>query len=288
MLFQSKRIGNFPRGKRLRIEIATFFLASLLGFLIPISLFSKVFSFNFYGTRMIVANIGLLVVLYGVISGFIYSFKFYRELKEKETAEQRLKAFAAEAELRALRAQINPHFLFNILNSTAELIYVDPKRAEDSVIRLSNLYRKVLSVSDQTFILIGEEIELIEDMLALERLRFEDRLTYHISCPESLRERKIPGFLIEPLVENVIKHVQSESEKTIDIDIRMEDENGRLYIEVRDNGQGFDVNKTDIGFGLFSIQERLRLLYGEDYTFDVQSMKNKGTKVSIQIPIGLI
>ena len=286
-LFLVSKMSNFPRGKKLRIEIALFFLASLLGFLIPIYVFSKVFSFGFYDTRIIIANIGLLVVLYGVISGLVYSFRFYRELKEKETAEERLKALAAEAELRALRAQINPHFLFNTLNSTAELIFEDPKRAEDSVIRLSNLYRKVLSISDQTFIPIGEEIGLVEDMLELEKLRFEDRLTYRISCPESLKERKIPGLLIEPLVENVIKHVQSESGITIDINIRMQDETGRLYIELGDNGQGYDVNKTDSGFGLFSVQERLRLLYGEDCTFDVQSMKDEGTRVSIQIPIGV-
>ena len=283
-LFLLPRIVSLPRGKRVCIEIVSFFLASCAGFFIPIAIFTRVYRFDFYATRVILANLALLIVLYAVISGLIYSFKFYRELKEKETATHRLKALATEAQLRAVKAQINPHFLFNTLNSVAELIYEDPKKAEACIIQLSNLYRKVLSLSDRMFIALSEEIELVEDMLTLEKVRFGDRLTYRISCPESIRERRIPALLIEPLVENVIKHGLADSEKAIHIDVEIDEKVHRLHIEVRDNGQGFDAGKSDLGFGLFSVQERLRQLFGEDHSFDVRSAEGEGTRVSIDLP----
>ncbi|UCE04471.1 MAG: histidine kinase [bacterium] len=202
-----------------------------------------------------------------------------------EIENERLKRFELEARLSSLQAKPNPYFLFNTLNSTAALIYEDPPKAEKSIVRLSDLYRKIFSISNQNFILLREEIELIEDILELEKLRFDENLSYNIACPEILKDKKLPGLLIESLVENVIKHVYGKTDKKIHIDVDIEEQDNQLYIHVEDNGTGFDMIQADLGFGLYSIQERLRLLFGDNAGFDIDSVLGKGTKVKLMIPI---
>lgn len=224
-----------------------------------------------------------------ISAGFVYRERLEAKiarLKEIEIENEKLRRIESEARLNGLQAKLNPHFLFNILNSTAALIYDDPVKAEKSIVRLSNLYRKVLSISNQTFIPIAEELELIEDYLELEKMRFEDKLSYHMTCSEDLKSERIPGLLIEPLVENVIKHGSAHSAAAIQIDIHITAQNGHIAIEVADSGPGFEVEKADFGFGLFSIQERLKLLFGRDYSFNIISEKDQGTRVNILIPRG--
>ncbi len=207
------------------------------------------------------------------------------ELKEAEIENERMKRFETEARLNSLQAKLNPHFLFNTLNTTASLIYEDRKKAEENIIRLSNLYRKVLNISNQTFIPISREIELLEDYLELEKTRFEEKLFYDIKCEEDLRDIKIPGLLLEPLAENAIKHCQDKSAETIKIEICVEKINNDLFMSVTDNGPGFNPEKTDWGFGLYSIQERLKLLYSDGYELNICSDKEEGTKIVIKIPL---
>jgi LytS/YehU family sensor histidine kinase len=222
----------------------------------------------------------------------ITSYMFLREnlrsqiarLKDVEIENERLKRIETEARLNSLQSKLNPHFLFNTLNSTAALVYDDPAKAEESIVRLSGLYQKVLSISNQTMICLSEEIELIEDYLELEKLRFDEQLTYAIHCPAALEKRKIPGLLIEPLVENVVKHAQSHADRPIAIDIDIQEKHNGLVITVKDNGPGFEVHKSTYGFGLFSIQERLRLMYKDDYDFDIKTGQGQGTEVIIRVP----
>ena len=242
--------------------------------------------------------INLKILQFSLLIGFVASviitaYIFFREnleikitqLKEVEIENERLQRFELQARLSSLQAKLNPHFLFNTLNSTAALIYDNPKKAEESIVRLSDLYRKIFSISNQNFIRLKEEIELIEDMLELEKLRFEDDLSYRVDCPASLQETKIPGLLIEPLVENVIKHVYSRNQQNIRIEIKIEQKDENLFIGVEDNGMGFDVGKTDPGYGLYSIQERLRLLFGDNAGIDIDSEVGRGTKVKIWMPV---
>ena len=205
-------------------------------------------------------------------------------LKEIELENERLKRYESEARLSSLQAKLNPHFLFNTLNAAAALVYDNPSGAEQSIVLLSELYRRVLSISKQTFITIREEIELIEDYLKLEQLRFEDKIKYSIKCSDELMKVRIPGLLIEPLVENVIKHNQNEIEKRLDIKILIQKENENLAISVRDNGMGFD-HDIQPGFGLTSIQERLRILYGTNAIFSINSSPGNGTTVDVSLPL---
>ncbi len=205
-------------------------------------------------------------------------------LKAKELENEHLKRVESEARLSSLQAKLNPHFLFNTLNSLAELVYDDPKKAEASIIQLSELYRQVLSISSQRLITLAEELKLLRGYLELEKLRFEDHLQYEIDVESKLNDRKIPGLIIEPLVGNVIKHVLDKKEESVVVQISVKDEGGGLLLSVKDNGPGFDPTRVSMGYGLASIQERLRLLYGEDYGFKIDSESGNGTQVTIRIP----
>ena len=238
----------------------------------------------------------LFSLLVGLVFSALISASFYirarleqkiSRLKEIELENERLKRLESETRLRDLQAKLNPHFLFNALNSTAALIYDDRERAERSIERLAELYRRVLSISSRTFIPLDEELKLIEDYLELERLRFDDKMSYEIDCPGELRDIPVPGFLIEPLVENAVRHGFGPDGGSLRISVKAEAQmEGRVRLTVADNGPGFEVETAAAGFGLFSIQERLRLLFGDRASLDIRSAKGRGTEITILLPAG--
>jgi sensor histidine kinase YesM len=142
-----------------------------------------------------------------------------------------------------------------------------------------------LSISSRTFIPFDEELKLIQDYLELEKLRVEDKLTYRIECPEELRNVQVPGFIIEPLVENAVRHGFGPEGGSLRLSIMAEGEpGGRIRLTVADDGPGFEVATMSAGFGLFSIQERLRLLFGDRASFKINSAKGRGTEITILLP----
>jgi len=242
-------------------------------------------------TRVLLFSLLMGLVFSALISGY-FNFRSRLEqkiarLKEIELENERLKRLESETRLRDLQAKLNPHFLFNTLNSTAALIYDDRERAERSIERLSELYRRVLSISSRTFIPLDEELKLIEDYLELEKLRFDDKLSYRIDCPQALRNIPVPGFLIEPLVENAVRHGFDPERGSLRLSVKAEAEpEGRIRLTVADNGPGFEVGTMSAGFGLFSVQERLRLLFGDRGSLEIRSEKGRGTEIMILLPGG--
>ncbi len=244
--------------------------------------------------RVSVTNSYFLVIIIGVVfSGAITLFEVYKsQLKDKivrlkaaELENEQLRRLESEARCNSLQAKLNPHFLFNTLNSLAALVYDDPRKVEKSIVRLSELYRSVLSISNQTFIPVEEELALIRDYLELEKLRFQNKMNYSIHSPEPNKNLKVPGLLIEPLVGNVVKHVLEKQKETVIIDISVQVDKKYVKISVSDNGPGFKTGNISSGYGLNSIRERLTLLYGEDYDFDIDTKSGKGTSISIRIPL---
>jgi len=201
-----------------------------------------------------------------------------------------------EAKLDALQAQINPHFLFNSLNTINMYINNDPAYARKLIIKLSTLLRYLLGNYGR-FITLNEELSYIEDYVSIEKARFKDKLKIEYDIDKNLRKIKIPVFIIQPIVQNAIIHgiIPCEQEGMVKISVQKEDDN--VLILVEDNGIGIkeeDIKNIFIpgfgkgcGVGIPNVHERLKILYGDDYGLKVESKFETGTKIFIKIPLSI-
>ncbi|HVY92308.1 MAG TPA: histidine kinase [Bryobacteraceae bacterium] len=192
------------------------------------------------------------------------------------------------ARLEMLSSQINPHFLFNTLNSIASLIRVNPERARTMVVRLARIMRRRLRTQDH-FSPLRDELDFIGDYLAIELERFGDKLRVVREIDPSCADVPVPSMLLQPLVENSIKHGIANRIEGGTITLRARRAGDRLSIEVEDDGVGIPENATDeppggTGIGVSNVRERLQVLYSHDYTMAIESQPGQGTRVSIDIP----
>lgn len=236
----------------------------------------------------------LVPMVFGLIASFVMMIYTLLHIRIDEKVErlraaaeenEQLKRLESEARLASLQAKLNPHFLFNTLNSLAALVYDDPEKAENGIIKLAEVYRHVLSISNRQCVPLVEELKLIEDYLSLERLRFEDQLSYTVDLPAALSVLHVPGLLMEPLVSNVIKHALEKTDQPVHMDIRIAADAGRMRISVIDNGPGFDPDGVSRGYGHISIQERLALLFGDDFSFTLHTAPGRGVEAVIAFPL---
>ena len=186
-----------------------------------------------------------------------------RALREKELAEERAKKLAAEARLRSLESRIQPHFLFNTLNSISSLITLDPVRAEQIVGRLAAFLRASLDTSDRSLIPLREELAMTESYIDIEKARFGDKLGGSVNVPAALQEMKVPPMSVQALVENAVKHGITPKVGGGEICVAASAEGDNLRIEVSDSGFGFDLTMVPPGHGLDNLIERLNALFGD-------------------------
>jgi two-component system LytT family sensor kinase len=217
--------------------------------------------------------------------------RYERDLKEEEARK-----LVAEAELRALRAQINPHFLFNALTTIAHLIQTAPDRALNTMMRLSGLLRSVLRSSGQ-FVTLGEELDLIQAYLDIESARFEDRLRIRVDVPTEFRNLEIPALILQPLVENSVKHgiARSIAGGEVRIGARIESAavshtgEDALILTVTDTGAGAPeqdfLMEGKRGVGLENVERRIRLHGGDSATLSIHSAPGRGTVAQIRLPL---
>jgi len=187
--------------------------------------------------------------------------KMEEKLREKEVAEERARKLAAEARLHSLESRIQPHFLFNTLNSISSLIAIDPGRAEQIVGRLANLLRASLESSNQPLIPLKQELTMVENYLDIERVRFGDKLRSSIAVPADLESAKVPPMSVQSLVENAVKHGITPKSGG-EVVVAAAAENGNLRVEIRDTGPGFDLAAVPAGHGLDNLVSRLDALFG--------------------------
>jgi two-component system LytT family sensor kinase len=193
-----------------------------------------------------------------------------------------------KARMDALSSQINPHFLFNTLNTVSALIRFDPDSARGVVLRLSNILRRLLR-KHETFVPLHEELQFIDDYLDIEVARFgRDNLDIVKDVEETTLEKFIPSMLLQPIIENSLKHGLAPKIEGGKIQLRTSARNGRLLIEIEDNGVGISEEKLPHvyveGIGLSNVRERLRVLYGTDFELNIQSTPGEGTLIRIEIP----
>jgi two-component system LytT family sensor kinase len=204
---------------------------------------------------------------------------------EKKLEEQQ--RLLVEARLAALTSQINPHFLFNTLNSVSSLIRTDPNQARVMVVKLSKVLRRLLRNHD-TFSPLRDELSFIEDYLAIEVVRFGDKLRFEKDVAEETLDMLVPSMLLQPLVENSIKHGLSSKVEGGTIRIRTENRGERLRLLVEDDGVGIPESKLATllggGIGVTNVNERLKVLFGNDYRMWIDSQPGRGTRIEIEVP----
>jgi two-component system LytT family sensor kinase len=193
-----------------------------------------------------------------------------------------------KARMDALTSQINPHFLFNTLNTVSSLIRFDPDMARGVVLKLSNILRRLLR-KHETFVPLREELDFIDDYLDIEVIRFgRDKLQIFKEIDEETLDAFVPSMLLQPIVENAIKHGLAPRLAGGQIHIRTRRRDGRLAIEIDDNGMGMTPDRLlevyGGGIGISNVHERLRLLYGDQFEMDIRSQEGEGTQIRIEIP----
>ncbi len=288
-LLQS-RLERFPTTLRRALLVVLFLIGGSIGtevgYWVSRALFGNIIYFPAH-ISLLLFNL-VMAIIFGSIAVLYFSLKQSAEkmaimLKEKELQEERLTRSKVKAELDALQSKINPHFLFNTLNSIASLISENPRKAEAMVEKLSELFRYTLQTSQKDTIKLSEELEIVRSYLEIEKTRLGDRLTFHIECDSVLAEELfLPGLLIQPLVENSIRHGIAPKIGGGEVTVEAKRVENACVISVIDNGIGFSNKNASSGYALKSIQDRLKLLY--DGKAELKIIHSDGTHVIITIP----
>ena len=227
-----------------------------------------------------------LVVLSSVMC-VAMAIKIWNNTRIEMNLEQN-QQFLLKARMDALSAQINPHFLFNTLNTVSSLIRFDPDMARGVVVKLSNILRRLLH-KHETFVPLHEELEFIDDYLGIEEIRFGgDKLQVFKEIDEETLDAFIPSMLLQPMIENAIKHGLAPRLEGGQIHLRAHRRDGRLLIDIEDNGVGIPAKRLrgvfGGGIGISNVHERLSLLYGDQFRMDIRSQEGEGTQIHIEIP----
>jgi signal transduction histidine kinase len=269
----------------LGLEMTFSLLEHVLGALLALLVCSRVLRFAVVPSAAWGA-LGGMVIVFPIIHGTGLALGYYRQLKEKEHVEQELRTLATQAELTALKAQINPHFLFNTLNTIAQLIHTDSAQAEATVERLAEMFRYVLAGSERKLVRLEEELAFVDDYLAIERARFSERLRVTRQVAPEALSVPVPSLILQPLVENAIRHGQG-ADGSVDLTIRVRPHGDEVMIIVADQGPGMPSRPgigEGSGHGLRNVDERLRKTYGEAYGLEIRDNESKGTLVAVRIP----
>jgi two-component sensor histidine kinase len=234
--------------------------------------------------RILSEDLALLRSLAGVLGFMLENLRLQRKRQEQDLIAQDLRLQSSKSELKALRAQINPHFLFNALNAIASLIHTDPARADEAVEQLAEVFRYTLRRSDSEWAPIDQELTFARAYLDVEQARFGQRLSFTIDSDHLPPAPHIPSMLLQTLLENAVKHGVSQSRDPGRIDVLVRSTIGEVSIEVRNTGPGTAAPGTGQrdgeGFGLHSVRERLKGHFGDGATFSLTRDEAAGVTIA--------
>jgi two-component system LytT family sensor kinase len=225
------------------------------------------------------------LLIYWVIVAVSFAFDYYRKFRERELLAAELEKSLVQAKLQALQSQLNPHFLFNSLHSISALMHKDVEAADSMIVRLSDLLRAALERSDSHEVTLREELKFIQRYLEIEQIRFGDRLMVKMDIAQDTLEAQVPNLILQPLVENAIRHGIEPHAKAGRIELRAQRTDGVLTLEVWDNGAGLKKNgAVQEGVGLSNTRARLRTLHGKAHSFELRNAPEGGLRVRLSIP----
>jgi two-component system LytT family sensor kinase len=267
------------------VVMATYYLGRILAYAIfwgePLSDFWAVSLSSFYGRNIID------MAYYWAVLGFGYSLEIYRRYKSEELRSAQLEARLVETELKALREQLRPHFLFNTMNTIAVL--VREGRNDDAVTliaRLSSLLRMSLDNIRVQEVTLSQEMDFLNRYIEIQQTRFSDRLSVHVAIEPAAMEARIPNLLLQPLVENAILHGVVPKGRPGLVEVRGWIADGQLHLEVRDDGPGLGAGpaRAKEGIGLTNTRERIAKIYGAHGHLSLRSEPGRGVSVQIILP----
>jgi hypothetical protein len=220
---------------------------------------------------------------YWVLLAVIYSFDYYKSFNENKIKSTELEAKLAQAELNALKMQLQPHFLFNTLNAISVLVHKDPESADEMITRLSDLLRLTIDKFGQKKVTLKEEIEFINSYFDIQKIRYKERLNVEVNIDSSAFDKEVPALILQPVVENSIKYAVEPSSEQINILISAFVKDDYLIIEISDKGTGLNGSIRE-GVGIKNIKARLEQMYDNNNLFNINDSPEGGVKTIIKIP----
>ena len=239
--------------------------------------FRVYFGFGFY--------VDVLIATLIVIG--VHALLYYQRFQASQVEEASLRAQLAQAQLRALKMQLHPHFLFNTLHSISSLVLEDPPKANSMIARLGDFLRLTLDHSDQQLVTLKEETEFVRCYLEIEQVRFGDRLTVEFKIEPSVLSAEVPHLILQPVVENAVQHAIAPHATPGRIEIVVNRRDNSLQLEVKDTGPGLGTISNSMpghGVGLSNVRARLERLYGPNFLLEMTNGTSQGLIVTIRIP----
>src|SRR5437870_5441486 len=227
------------------------------------------------------------LIIASLIVVAVHALLYYQNFRASKLAQSSLKTQLAQAQLRALKMQLHPHFLFNTLHSISSLVLEDPPKANSMIARLGDFLRLTLENSNQQLVSLKEETEFLRCYLDIEQVRFGDRLTLALELEPQTLSVQVPHLILQPVVENAIQHAIAPRTARGHINIEAKRLNDLLRIEVRDDGPGIASNDALLGtegVGLSNVRARLHQIYGSNFRFELMNARNGGLTVVMEIP----
>jgi len=239
--------------------------------------------------RFVVSNFSEGIGIYLLIALSYYAYSYYQRYREGRLRTLQLEAQLSHAQLQALKMQLHPHFLFNTLHAISALLNKDVEAARKMITRLGDFLRLTLENSGSQEVTLQQEMEFLRCYLEIERIRFQNRLVTRMDISPQSLEAKVPNLILQPIVENAIRHGIAPRSTTGLLEIEAKRLNGTLRIKVRDNGPGLPEHRTSDnlikkGLGLANTETRLERLYGADHLFDLSNDPAGGLIVTLEIP----
>jgi two-component system, LytTR family, sensor kinase len=254
-----------------------------------------IFSLRFLQTlhQRLIGRLPVDVIIYWMIVGAGYAFEYYRRFREQQLQSARLELRATQletqlvqAQLQALKMQLHPHFLFNTLHAISALMDDDVKGARRMIARLSELLRLTLESVGQQEVSLRQELDALERYLEIEQIRFQDRLTVQLAVAPETLDASVPNLILQPIVENAIRHGIAPRSSAGRIEIRAERRDGMIELQVIDDGPGLSPGDKEFkeGIGLANTRARLRQLYGDEHRIEIKGADEGGLVVKLSIP----
>ena len=235
----------------------------------------------------VLAILDINFMVYFAMMFCVYFYHYFKLNEEGEKEKNKLRGQLINTRLNLLTSNLQPHFLFNSLNSIVSLIDLDKNKAKDTIVDLGSLLRDFLNKQDSIKITLNEELDILEKYIRIIKVRFDDNFSFKKSITARATVCKVPYLLFQPIVENAVKHGYSANHKKIDIELNVLKEKENLIIKIKNNGKPLENNFLSLkkNIGIENTIERLKTIYKDNFEFDIRNLTNeKGVEVKIIIP----